>query len=303
MATSTPKQFTPNSKDIRYLNRDFSQLKESLINFSKTYFPNSYKDFSDSTPGMMFMEQAAYVGDVLSYYTDYSFKESFIQNATERKNIIALSRYLGYKTKPSQAATGDLDVFQLCPSKLQDDGTYIPDPDYSLILRENMQVSNNAGAYYIMNQNMDFSVSTSLSPRNDIVYSRNPDGTPQFFLLKKSGIISSGQIVTKTFTVNDPQQFLKIYLDEDNVLDILNVTDSDGNKWYEVDYLAQELVFIDVPNDFIHEGVLNEFRDSVPYILKYIRTSKRFTVTVDENNKTYLEFGAGFEGFSDERSE
>lgn len=300
MATSIQKTFTPNSKDVRYINRDFSQLREALINFSKTYFPNSYKDFSDASPGMMFIEQAAYVGDILSYYTDYSFKEGMIQNATERKNIIALAKYLGYRVQPIQASSGELDIFQLCPAKLQDDGSYAPDQDYALIIKENMQVSNNLGLYYIVNQNIDFSVSTSLSPRTDLIYSRNPDGTPQFFLLKKTGTISAGQVVSKTFVVNDPQQFLRIYLDEDNVLGVLNVTDSDNNTWHEVDYLAQETILTSVPNDFTHEGVLDDFRDSVPYILKYLRTSRRFTTNVDENNKTYLEFGAGLEGFSDE---
>ena len=106
MATIVQKSFTPSSKDIRYLNRDFPQLREALINFAKVYYPNTYKDFSPSSPGMMFIEQAAYVGDVLSYYTDYVFKEGTMESATERKNIIGLARYLGYKIKPSTAATG-----------------------------------------------------------------------------------------------------------------------------------------------------------------------------------------------------
>ena len=116
MATTTFKNFQPNSKDIRYLNRDFSSLRDALINFAKVYYPNTYKDFSPSAPGMMFIEQAAYVGDVLSYYTDYIFKETTMQSATERKNIINLARYLGYKIRPSTAATGVVNLQQLCPS-------------------------------------------------------------------------------------------------------------------------------------------------------------------------------------------
>lgn len=300
MSSTLQKKFAPNTKDIRYINRDFTQLKESLINFSKTYFPNTYKDFSSASPGMMFIEMASYVGDVLSYYTDYAFKEGLLQSSTERKNIISLARYLGYYTKASRASTGPLDLYQLCPTIIDESGDYVPDPNYMLIIRENSQFSANNGSYYVLNQHIDFSVSTSLSPRTDTVYSRNADGTPEFFLLKKQGTISAGQVFTKQVPINDPSEFYKIYLDEENVLGIVDVIDSDGNKWYEVDYLAQELVPIAVPNDISYEGSLTQYRDSVPYILHYLRTSRRFITLVDENNLTHLEFGAGVDGISDE---
>jgi len=300
MATNVNKSFTPNSKDVRYVNKDFSQLRESLIQFAKTYYPNSYKDFSDASPGMMFIEQAAYVGDVLSYYTDYAFKEGLLQEATERRNIIALARTLGYKVRPSRGASGNIDLFQICPSIESDTGEYIPDTNYALLIKENMQVANNTDGYFVTTQAVDFSISNSLSPRTDSVYSRNPDGTPEFFLLEKQANVSSGRVIVKTVTVNDPEQFYKVYLDEDNVLEVLDVYDADGNKWYEVDYLAQELVLTDVPNDISHEGALTQYRESVPYIIKRLRTSRRFITQVDENNLTYLEFGAGLEGFDDE---
>jgi hypothetical protein len=300
MASNIQKSFAPNSKEIRYLNRDFSQLKEALINFAKTYFPNTYKDFSPAAPGMMFIEQAAYVGDVLGYYTDYAFKESILTSATERRNIINLARYLGYKVKPSRASTGLVNLFQLCPSTTDGMGSYFPDQNYMLLVKENTQFSNNAGSYYILNQAVDFEVSSSVSPRIETVYSRNVDGTPEFFLLQKAGTISSGQIVMKEIVVTTPTPFFQITLDEQNVLAILDVTDSDNNKWYEVDFLAQELVPIAIPNDAEFEGSLNQFKDSVPYILKYLKTSRRYITLVDENNNTTLQFGAGTNGIDDE---
>lgn len=300
MASNIQKSFAPNSKEIRYLNRDFSQLKEALVNFAKTYFPNSYKDFSPASPGMMFIEQAAYVGDVLSYYTDYAFKESILTSATERRNIINLARYLGYKVKPSRASTGAVNLYQLCPSATDGEGNYYPDPNYMLLVKETTQFSNNGGSYYILNQAVDFEVSSSNSPRLDSVYSRNPDGTPEFFLLQKSGSVSSGQIVTKEVVVTTPVPFYQITLDEPNVLGIVDVTDSDNNKWYEVDFLAQELVPVAVPNDAEYEGSLDQYKDSVPYILKYLKTSRRFITLVDEDNNTTLQFGAGTNGVDDE---
>ena len=298
--TTTPKSFTPTSKDVRYLNRDFTQLKQALMAYAQTYYPNTYQDFSTAAVGTMFLDQAAYVGDVLSFYTDYAYKEGLIQNSTERRNILYLAQYLGYKVKPSRGATGNLDVYQLCPSITDENGNYVPDPMYMLQVKENMQVSNTAGGYYILNDSVDFSVSTSLSPRTDTVYSRNADNTPQFFLLQKTGTISAGQIITKTYQVGTPSSFYQIQLDENNVLGVLSITDTNNNKWYEVDYLAQELIPTAVPNDAEYEGSLSEYRDSVPYILKYLRTPYRFVTAVDQNNLTTLTFGAGTDGFQEE---
>lgn len=300
MASNVSKNFAPNSKDIRYLNRDFSQLRESLINFSKTYYPTTYKDFSPASPGMMFIEQAAYVGDVLGYYTDYTFKESIMQSATERKNIINLASYLGYKIKPSRASTGYIDIMQLCPSTDDGIGNYFPDTNYMLTVKENSQFASNALSYYILNSSVDFSLSSSNSISGSSVYSRNPDGTPQFFLLTKQGLISSGQVLTKEVVVGIPNQFFQIVLDETNVLKVISITDSDNNTWYETDYMAQELVPNSIPNDAEYEGSLSQYKDSVPYIMKYLKTSRRFVTSVDENNMTTIQFGAGVNGSDDE---
>lgn len=300
MATQIQKSFAPNSKDIRYINRDFSQLREALINFAKVYYPNTYKDFSPAAPGMMFIEQAAYVGDVLSYYTDYIFKETTMQSATERKNIIALARYLGYKIKPSTAATGVVNLQQICPATSDGAGTYYPDSNYMLTVKENTQFSNNEGAYYVLTSAVDFAVSSSVSPRTEQVYARNDDGTPQFFLLTKQGPISSGQILTREVVVGNPSPYFKIKLNETNVLQILDIVDSDNNKWYEVDYLAQGMVPIAVPNDAQYEGSLSQYKDSVPYILHYLKTSRKFITTVDEDSNITIEFGAGVNGVDDE---
>jgi hypothetical protein len=300
MATTSQKSFQPGSKDVKYVNKDFSSLKTDLINFAKTYFPNSYKDFSDASPGMMFIEMAAYVGDVLSFYTDQAFKEGMIQNSTERKNILSLAKFLGYKVKPSKSATAEVELYQLCPAIMDSTGNYVPDPDYLLSIREHAQFSNSSNQFYILEDSVDFSVDTLLSPREVTVYSRDDSNLPNFFLVKKTSKISSGKIVTKEFTLGTLQSFLKLQLDEDNVLEILDVRDSDNNKWYEVDYLAQELILTEVPNDVSFEGMLSQYKDTVPYILKYLRTPRRFIVDVDDKNKTTIQFGAGSEGFTDE---
>ena len=298
--TTIQKSFQPNSKEVRYLNKDFSQFRENLINFAKYYYPNTYTDFNDSSPGMMFIDMASYVGDVLSYYIDYNFKEGILDNTTERKNIIALAKYLGYTTKPVTGATGQITISQICPTTVDSNGNYIPNPKFLLNIQDNMQVSSNTGESFLTSQPANFSVNTSSTPLITTVYQRDSSGIPTFFLLQKTVNIRSGTVVTKTFTVNEMTPFLNLYLDETNVLEIINVVDSDNNKWYQVDYLAQEMVLADVPNDESSEGILSQYSDTVPYILDYLSTSRRFTLNVDADNRTYLQFGPGTNAFADE---
>lgn len=300
MANTIQKSFLPSSKDVRYINRDFSQLKESLLNLAKVYYPNSYNDFSEASPGMMFIDMAAWVGDVLSYYTDQAYKESILDYASDRRNIISLARYLGYRPKPSRASTTVVDLYQLIPAKVGTSGDYMPDYKYALSIREGMVVSNNNGSTYILDEPVNFSVDSLVSPMEYSVYSRDSAGIPQFFLLKKTAKVSAGKFSVKTFSVGNPQPFLKLYLDDTDVLYIDSVVDSDNNKWYQVDYLAQELVPISIPNEPAYENDLSDYKDSVPYILSYTRTARRFTLNVDANNLSYLQFGSGDQSFEDE---
>ena len=299
MENTTNKTFSPNdSKDVRYLNRDFSQLRESLISFTKTYYPNTYKDFSPSSPGMMFIELAAYVGDVLGFYTDYMFKEGLLSTAQERKNIINLAGYLGYKVKTSRTSIGVIDIYQLCPATNDAFGNYFPDPVYMLNIGENSQFSSNNNTFYTLTQEVDFSISSSISPLTQSIYSRNPDGTPQFFLLQKQGNISGGQIYTAQINVQGQVPNFSFALNETNVLGIVDIYDSDNNQWYEADYMAQELIPTPINNS--QTNGYSEYRDSVPYILEYISTSRKFVTSVDANNITTLTFGPGLSAIGDE---
>ena len=76
------------NREINYVNRDFTGYRNQLINYSQTYFPNTYTDFTETSPGMMFIEQAAYVGDVLSFYLDNQIQENFLQFVRQRENIL-----------------------------------------------------------------------------------------------------------------------------------------------------------------------------------------------------------------------
>jgi hypothetical protein len=300
MADIIQKQFNTGKKELKYINKDFNSFRDALIQYAQIYFPNTYKDFNTASPGTMFIEQAAYVGDVLSYYGDYQLKESLLNYASERKNVIALANYLGYKTKPTKAAVTTIDVYQLVPSIKNSSGEYIPDNTYALSLREYMQLVNSAGVYYLTMDPIDFAVDTKNSPRESTVYSRDDYGVPQFFLLKKSIRAIAGKIVVASFNLNNPQAFLNIPLTENNVIDILEVRDSDNNRWYQVDYLAQDLIFSEEENTSVNDGDLFQYNSDVPKLLKSFITSRKFTVNTNSSNVTYLQFGPGTESLSDE---
>jgi len=291
--TDTSKSFQPGKKDIKYLGKDFDGLKSSLLEFAKTYYPNTYKDFGEASTGMMFIDMAAYVGDVLSYYTDYQFKESLAITAEERKNIISLARYMGYKPKVSTASVGTLDVYQLVPAIKNDDGTFSPDYRYAQVIKQNMEVAADSNVNFITDEPVDFTLNTINDPTEVSVFQRNSSGQPEFYVLKKNVSISSGTITVKSISVSDASQYYSITLDEDNIIGIVDVYDSDGNRWYESDYLSQDLVPIQTENIVKNDSTLSQYRDSVPFLLKFLKTSRRFVTSVDEFNKTTLEFGSG----------
>ena len=293
------KSFQPLNKDVKYLNRDFNSFKQGLIDFAKSYYPRSYQDFSDASPGTMFIEQAAYVGDVLSYYIDYQFKESLLPFAEERKNVLTLSKYLGYRSYASKSSITQVELFQLIPSKIKD-GDYIPDDKYAISLKQYAQFENTSGQKFLTNEPVDFSVDTKFSPREATVYSRDSFGVPQFFLLRKIVNAFAGELVVKTVAVGTSIPFYKVEFEETNVLDIVEVKDENNNKWYEVDYLAQDVVFTDIDNIETNDGEFYIYKTEVPKIMKSLKTSRKFVRNVTANNTTYLEFGANLDNSVDE---
>jgi len=300
MILDTPKSFQPGKRDVKYLNKDFGQLRESLIEFAKVYYPNTYKDFSEASTGMMFIEMSAMVGDVLSYYIDYQFKESVLVNSEERKNIINSAKTLGYKVKVSTPSVTTLDVYQLVPAVLNDDGTRSPDMRFAQIVKPGMTTTSDNGVGFITNAPVDFTVDTKNSPLEISVYQRNSAGQPEYYVLKKSVEAIAGTVVTKTVNVGSPTAFYRIPLSETNVIGVMDVYDSDGNRWYETDYLAQDLVPIDVENIYKNDNTLSAYRDTTPFLMKFLRTSRRFVVGVKEDDSSYLEFGSGINAQDDE---
>ena len=275
-------------KDIKYINRDFSDFRQRLIEYTKTYFPNTYNDFSPSSPGMMFMEQAAYVGDVLSFYLDNQIQENFTQYAQQNNNIYELAYMFGYKPKTTTAAQTTIDFYQQVPAKSIGGGEVVPDYDYALTVGENTTVSAN-GASFIIQDKIDFSTSSSQDPTEVSIY-QIAGGVPQYYLLKKSRHAISATINTTTFSFTDPQPFTTVNIPSSNIIKILDVVDSDGNVWYEVDHLGQEMVIDPVKNTNINDP--NSGKD-VPYLMRLKKVQRRFATRFTSNNNLQLQFGVG----------
>ena len=281
-----------NNKDIKYFNRDFQGLKNLLVDYTKTYFPDTYNDFSPSSPGTMFMEMAAYVGDVLSFYLDNQIQETFIQYARQSENIYSLAYMLGYRPKVTKAATVDIDVYQQVPSIL-DGIVYVPDYNYCLQFSENTQIKSSANnsIFFLIQDNINFAVSSSIDPTEITVY-QTSGGNPQYFLLKKTRQAISSQIKSTSFTFGTPESFQTVSLTDDNILQILDITDSDGNTWYEVPYLGQEMIYESIKNTNTNDPNTYQNTDA-PYLLRLRKTPRRFVTRFTSTGNMQIQFGSG----------
>ena len=285
----------PINKEVKYLGKDFASLRNNLIDFARVYFPNSYNDFNESSPGMMFIEMAAYVGDVLNYYIDNAVRENLLLHAKQRKNVYEIAESLGYKPKVTSPAKVKLQLYQTVPVK-ESGVTSKPDYDYALTINQGSEFSSttDSSVTFITDLDVNFSVSSSVDPTNVSVYSVE-EGTsqPLFYLLKKSVSATAATLKTQTFTFGSPEKFGTVKLPDTNVIRIISCLDDDKNKWYEVPFLGQETVFEEVENTAKFDTELAQYNDTAPYLLRLKKSSRRFTTRINPDNTTNIEFGGG----------
>jgi hypothetical protein len=297
MAIKPVKKSWGSEKNINYLGKDFNTLKQNLIDYTKTYFPNTYSDFNEASPGMVFLEQAAVIGDVLSFYQDVQLKESMLANATERKNVVALAQTMGYKPKTSSPAVTTLTVYQLIPSK-NAGSSVVPDESYCLRIKDGMEVAStsNSNIVFRTTDSLDFS---NTNDREIDVFERDVTGNPTFYLLTKRIKAISAQEVTTTKTFGDSTDYPTTTLSDTNIIGITSVADQDNLKYYEVPYLAQESIFVEKPNTESNSELYTS-SSIVPYILEVQKVPRRFSVKVNSDNTLDLEFGSGDVTMNDE---
>jgi len=279
-------------RDIRYTDRDFNTIRSQLIDYSKTYFPNTFNDFTETSTGMLFIEMAAYVGDVMSFYLDNQIQETFIQKARQTQNLYALAYSLGYVPKVTTVATTFVDYYQQVPS-IVSASIYVPDYSYALLIPENTSITanNDSSTKFLTEDVVDFSASSSLDPTTVSVY-QITNGNPTYYLLKKSRKATSSEIVSTSFTFTNAKKFDSVNINDANIIGILDVFDSNGNQWYEVPNLAQENVYNTIRNtDTNDPNFIND--PEVPYLLELKTVQRRFAARFIDSGSLQLQFGAG----------
>ena len=276
-------------KDIKYLNKDFTELRSSLVNYAKTYFPTTYNDFTPSSPGMMFMEMAAYVGDVLSFYLDNQFQETYLQYARQTNNLYELAYMFGYKPNVTGVALTDISFYQQVPAS----GSF-PDFNYALYIEPNARVisSLDSSISFLIEDPIDFSVSSSSDPTEVTIY-QSTAGVPNYFLLRKNRKAISANINSKTYTFSQPNQFTTIGLNDSKIISILDCFDSDSNQWYEVDYLAQDTIYKSIKNTNTNDPYLSQYQGDTPYLLQLEQVQRRFVTRFLDSGSMAIQFGAG----------
>ena len=279
------------NRQIKYVNRDFNDFRTQLIEYTKNYFPTTYNDFSPSSPGMLFIEMAAYVGDVLSFYQDSQLQETFLTYAKDPKNLYSLAYMMGYRPKTTGVSVADIEITQDIESTGAPD--YLPNWDQAAIIPENLQITStdNSQTKFLIDSRVDFTFSSSYDP-TQITIKTLENNNPTEYTLKKTVKAISGEIVTTTFTIDTVEQFKTLTIQDTNIVGILDITDESG-EWYEVPFLGQDTIF---------SGSNNTGTDSnlVPEVLSLKKVPKRFVTRHLSSGYLQIQFGAGTNTDSDD---
>jgi len=269
---------------IDYTHREYESIREDLMQIAERFYPDTFKDWSEASFGSIMLDAVAYVGDQLSFYLDYNVNESFLDTAYQYNNILRHGRVLGYKYTGTPSTYGQVALFAVVPASSTGLG---PDGNYTPLLKRGSRFTATNGTNFVLTENVDFSDS-----KNPVVVATvdTSTGAPTYYAIKAYGNVVSGYFSQEQIRVGAYQKFLQVPLATTNVAEIIAVTDAEGHEYFEVDYLAQDMVLKEMGNT-------NFKSDNVPSILKPFLTSRKFVV---ERTRvaSYLQFGSGKAGES-----
>jgi len=280
-------------RDIKYVNKDFTDYRNQLVDFAKSYFPDSYNDFSPTSPGMMFIEMAAYVGDILSFYQDMQLQETYLQYAKNPSNLYTLAYMMGYRPKVTSASEVDIEVTQLVGATPAGN----PNWDQALRVGPNMTLTSTTGGNvkFLVDKPVDFNFSSSYDPTDiavDTIVQIMSIPVPSTFLLTKKVKAISGELKTITEVVTAVEKFKTITISDTDIVGISSIEDSNGNVWYEVPFLGQDTIFKDDRNN-------SSDNSQVEYALSLQRVPRRFITRLNSSGDLTIQFGAGITGQND----
>jgi len=270
---------------IDYTHREYTTIRQDLMELAERLYPDTFKDWSEASFGAMMVDAVAYVGDQLSFYLDYNVNESFLDTAYQYNNVIRHGRILGYKYQGRPSTYGSVALYVIVPASSTGLG---PDTNYVPIVKKGCRFTSQTGLGFILTDNVDFS-----DPKNPIVVATvdSATGAPTYYAIKAYGNVVSGNFATQKIKIGAYEKFLKVRLSSNNIAEVISVVDSQGQEYYEVEYLASDMILKEITNT-------NYKNDNVPSILKPMLVSRKFVVERDAIN-TYLQFGSGKSGESD----
>ena len=266
---------------IDYTSRDFDSIRADLENYARRYYPSTYQDFNQASFGSLMLDTVSYVGDILSFYLDYQANESFLDSAVEYNNVLRMARQMGFRLKSSPSSFGMLTFYLQIPALSNGIG---PDTQYTPSLQAGSEFLSQGGGSYTLIDDVNFG-GTGTQVVVGAVDSST--GNPINYIVRAMGRAVSGRVSRQIFTVGAFQKFLRLKLDANNVSEIIKVTDSSGNEYFEVDNLSQNIIYKPVLNT-------SATRNSVTNILKAVPVARRFTLE-NQNNHVTLQFGYGSE--------
>lgn len=276
-------------RDIKYVGRDFTDLRSQLVEYAKNYFPNTYNDFTPTSPGMMFIEMAAYVGDVLSFYQDTQLQETYLQYAKDPRNLYNLAYMMGYRPRTTTVSEVDIEVSQLV-------GAVADQPNWSQALQigagTQLSATSTGQVKFYIDKPIDFTFSSSYNP-TEVTVESITGTSPNQFRLTKIVKAYSGEVKTITQQITSVEKFKTVIVEDINIVGVLSITGNNGDEWYEVPFLGQDTVFVDEENSSTDSGL-------VPYNLVLQKVPRRFVTRFTETGQLQIQFGSGITGQSDE---
>ena len=287
------------NRKISYTTRDFEGIRTELLNYVRTYYPELIQDFNDASVFSVFIDLNAAVADNLNYHIDRSVQETVLQYAQQRSSIYNIARTYGLKL-PGQRPSVALVDFSITVPAFGDK----EDERYLGILTRGSQVTG-AGIVFENIYDVDFSSPYNAQgfPNRLKIPNFNANNVLVNYTITKRELVVNGitKVFKKVITPNDVVPFFELFLPEKNVLGITSVLLKSGteytniptaaeflgvaNRWYEVDALAEDRVFIEDPTKVSDQPGIK--------VGKYIQTSNRFISEYTSEGFKKMTFGGG----------
>lgn len=287
------------NRKISYTTRDFQGIRTELINYVRTYYPELIQDFNDASVFSVFLDLNAAVADNLHYHIDRSVQETVLQYAQQRSSIYNIARTYGLKL-PGQRPSVALVDFSITVPAFGDK----EDERYLGVLTRGSQVTG-AGIVFENVYDVDFASPYNAQgfPNRLKIPNFNANNVLVNYTITKREIVVNGitKVFKKVITPNDVRPFLELFLPEKNVLGITSVLLKSGteytnvpsvaeflgaaNRWYEVDALAEDRIFVEDPTKVSDQPGIK--------VGRYIQTQNRFISEYTPEGFKKLTFGGG----------